>query len=575
MAAPLVRYPTNAAVPQGAYYFIKGTHPRVRLKSPDGTVVFEILGGGAIPDRINTPECVVLNAPPKGLIANWKMIDQQGANEDGTTFLNAVNDPAEITLPVRLFARDSAHLRQLMRTLLGSLDKTKTSELSWFTQELGYWWADVRHLRPGAAGYDVGGQKRTTALDLHLRSDGGSWRSFDQVDEYRLPFESVVDNFDVDYVEDKNLGPMWPLFFQGPGGGYPYTSRGAARWRDDPTRTFFTQSRVFVAGPYQDFVTESDNQVIDMVFASMLEIGASQDIWGRMGRTSSGLWNGYGVRARISGTYIEVAAFNNFQKTVIAGGQSRIPIPPLPDTRYRLECGGLDKDGNFNPRIFRLKRGGSTVFTAKDAAGVSALGASFRGIGWGGQAAGALVTQGTPASIKKVSAGDLTSSAPAGQLIRINVGDQDMWDRYTLYGPGTFEIASGPGSSQMVKIGPLLPNQIVRLNTDGQKRRIVDLTSVPPTANELIEYRQALAELESYAPIKNIGPTLAANASEFGVTPPQGNMHRLIDGWFTHPVPAKSPGRPVEQHVVACKITGGDSSSRIIAAGTPKRKYPQ
>lgn len=574
MTTPL-RFPRSPVTPHGAYYFLDGTHPRIRLKSPDRSVVFELMGGGAIPDRIIAPESVQLAKSPKGMVAAWKFIDQQGANEDGVTFLDAVNDAAEVTLPVRVIARDGAHLREVVRALLGSIDKKKTSELSWFTHELGYWWADVRHSRPPVDGYEISGQRRSTTFDLHLRIDGGSWRSFDQVDEYRLPFDSVVDNFDTDYVEDKNLGPMWPLFFQGPGGGYPYTSRGAARWRDDPTRTFFTQSRVFVAGPYRDFVTESDNQVIDMVFASMLEIGASQDIWGRMGRTSSGLWNGYGVRARISGTYIEVAAFNNFQKTVIAGGQSRVPIPPLPDTRYRLECGGLDKDGNFNPRIFRLKRGGSTVFTAKDAAGVSALGASFRGIGWGGQAAGALITQGTPASIKKVSAGDLTSSAPAGQLIRINVGDQDMWDRYTLYGPGTFEIASGPGSSQMVKVGPLLPNQIVRLNTDGQKRRIVDLTSVPPTANELIEYRQALAELESYAPIKNIGPTLAANASEFGVTPPQGNMHRLIDGWFTHPVPAKSPGRPVEQHVVACKITGGNADSRIIAAGTPKRKYPQ
>lgn len=569
-----VRFPANPLLPHGAYHFLKGTQPRIRLKSPDKSVVFDLMGGSSIADKYASPECVLLGKKPKGLMGTWKIVGQQGANEDGTTFLFAVNDAMEITLPVRCIARDGVHLRQVVRALLGSLDKTKTSELSWFTQELGYWWGDVRHLRPSVGGYDVGGQQRSTTFDLHLQVDGGFWRSFDQVDEFRLPFDSMVENFDVEYVDDRNLGPMWPLYFQGPGGGYPYTSRGAARWRDDPARTFFTESRVFVAGPYRDFVTESDNQIADLLFASMLEIGAAQDIWVRMGSTN-GLWNGYGTRVRISGTYIEVAAFNNFHKTVIAGGQSRIPIPPLPDTRYRVEVGGLDKDGNFNPRIFRLKRGGSTVFTAKDSAGVSPMGSNFRGVGWGGLAAGSLITQGTPASIKRFSAGDLTASAPAGQLVRINVGDQDMWDRYTLYGPGTFEIASGPGSSQMVKFGPLLPNQIVRLNTDGQKRRIVDLTSVPPTANELLEYRQALAELESYAPIKNIGPTLAANASEFGVTPPQGNMHRLIEGWFTHPVPPKSPGRGPVEHVVACKITGGDSSSKIIAAGTPRRRYPQ
>ncbi|ORA05851.1 hypothetical protein BST17_08570 [Mycolicibacterium bacteremicum] len=571
----MVRYPRNSVTPQGAYYFIKGIHPRVRLKSPDGSVVFEILGGGAIADRHSAPECVVLNAPPKGLIATWKFIDQQGANEDGVTNLDAVNDAMEITLPVRLFARDGAHLRELTRALLGSLDKKKTSELSWFTQELGCWWGDVRHLRPPAAGYDVGGQKHSTSFDLHLRVDGGFWRTFDHIDEFRLPFDSMKDTFAVDTVEDKNLGQLWPLYFTGPGGGFPYASRGAMRWRDDPTRTFFTEPRQFVAGPYRDFQTATDNQVISIVFDSWQEWGASNDIWGRQGRTASGEWNGTGVRARITGPWIEVAAFNNFKKTTIAQGYATNLAPALPGERYRLECGGLDKDGNFNPRIFRVRKGGGTIFTAKDTAGVSAIGAGFRGVGTGGQAAGAFITQGTPAAIREVSAGDLTNAAPVGKLVRVNVGDQDMWDRYTITGPGTFEIGAGPGSSQTVKIGPLLPNQKVQLRSDGQKRRIVDLTKVPPTANELLEYRKVLAELESYAPIKNIGPTLAANASEFGVTPPQGNMHRLIDGWFTHPVPPKSPGRRAEQHFVSVKITGGNADSRVIVAGTPRRRYPQ
>lgn len=571
----VLRYPTNPVVPHGAYWFLNGKHPRIRLKSPDKSVVFDLMGGGAIADRINTPECVVLNQAPKGLIATWKFIDQQGANEDGVTNLNAVNDAAEITLPVRVFARDGAHLRQVVRALLDSLDKKKKSELSWFTQELGFWWADVRHLRPSAAGYDVSGQKRTTTMELHLRIDGGSWRTFDHVDEFRLPFDSMKDTFDVDYIEEKNLGPSWPLYFQGPGGGYPYAHRGAMRWRDDPTRTFFTEPRVFVAGPYRDFSTATDNQVVSVVFGSWQEWGASNDIWGRVGRTATGQWNGTGVRARVTGAWIEIAAFNNFHKSIIAAGFASNPFPPLPNERYRLECGGLDKDGNFNPRIFRVRKGGAVIFTAKDSKTASALGASLRGVATGGQAAGAFVTQGTPATIKEVSAGDLTSSAPTGSLVRINVGDQDMWDRYTITGPGTFEIGAGPGAKQTVKIGPLLPNQRVQLRSDAQERRIVDLTKEPPTANELLEYRKVLAELDSYAPIKNIGPTRAANASEFGVVPPQGNLHRIIDGWFTHPVPPKSPGRAAEQHLVSVKITGGNADSRVIVAGTPKRKYPQ
>lgn len=569
-----LRYPANPVTPHGAYHFLNGTMPIIKLKAFDKSVLFELMGGGAIVDRVNAPEGAMIAKGVRGAFGNWKFIDQQGANEDGVTFLNSVNEPIEIDIPVRVTARDGKHLRKTVRHLLDSLHQKKTSEVSVFTQELGKWWGDVRWRGAPLEEQHFGASRRTAELTLRLRIDSGAWRSFDHVDEFRLPYDAMKDSFDVDYVEDKNMGPQWPLYFTGPGGGYPYTLRGAMRWRDDPARMLFTAPRQFVAGPYRDFETATDNQVISVVFDSWQEWGASNDIWGRMGRTASGEWNGYGVRARITGAWIEIAAFNNFHKTNIAAGFASNPFPPLPGERYRLECGGLDKDGNFNPRIFRVRKGGDTIFVAKDKGGVSAMGASLRGVGTGGQAAGAFITQGTPASIREVSAGDLTSAAPTGFLTRVNVGDQDMWDRYTLFGPGTFEIASGPGSKQMVKIGPLLPNQRVQIRTDGQQRRIIDLTSEPPTAAELLEYRKALAELDSYAPIKNIGPTRQANASEFGVVPPQGNLHRIIEGWFTRPIPAKSPGRPAEKYQVACKITGGNPDSRIIAAGTPLRKLP-
>lgn len=574
MTAPAPRrYPANPALPHGAYHFLKGTTPSVRLTSFDGSVIFDMMGGGSIADKYASPECALLNEAPKGVAGAWKAVVQQGANEDGETFLFAVNEAMETTLPLLLIGRDAAHVAQVRQALVGSVDKTKLARLRWWTQDLGYWWGDVRHARPSVGGYDIG-KRRSVKYDLHLKVDGGSWRTFDHVDEFRLPYDAMKDSFDVDYVEQKNCGPNWPLYFTGPGGGYPYTLRGAMRWRDDPSRTFFTEPRQFVAGPFRDYQTATDNQVITVVFDSFQEWGASNDIWGRQGRTSTGQWNGYGVMARITGWWIQIVAFNNFRATIISEGFGSSLWPPTPGQPYRLECGGLDADGNFNPRIFRVRQGGATIYTAKDSAGVSALGAAFRGVGFGGQAAGAFITQGTPASLQELSAGDLTSAAPTGYLTRINVGDQDMYDRYTLYGPGTFEIASGPGAKQTVKIGPLLPNQIVQLRTDGTKRRIIDLTSVPPTAAELLEYKKALDELDSYAPIKNIGPTREANASEFGVVPPQGNLHRIISGWFTHPIPPKPVGGKALEYRVACKITGGNPDSRIVAAGTPLRKLP-
>lgn len=578
-----IRIPSTPVTPAGAYYFLKGIHPAVKLKAYDDSVVVELMGGGALPDRFTAPECVMINAPLEGVIGGWKQLDQQSATEDGVTFLDAVNEPMELDIPVKAFARDGKHLRQIVRTLFESLDTIQTSKISWWTQDLGYWWGNFRWHKPPNKAYKIGGQHRTFETDLRLREDTGSWRTFNNVDVFRFAYESMADSFNVDYIEEKTLGPQWPLYLTGPGGGYVYAAHGAARWRDDPMRKFFTEGRDFVAGPYIDpetgvtFETETDDQVVEIQFETGQELGAANDIWGRQGHFPDGRWNGYGVRARIMGARVTISAFVNFHEHVIKSDLVPWWIPPLVNERWRLECGALDKDGNWNPRIFKLKRASGTglVLTAKDSTNVSPLGVAFRGVGFGGHAAGALYTQGTPAGIRKVTAGDATTTTQSGYLKRMNVGDQPMWDRYTLYGPGTFHIAAGPGSTDMVKYGPLLPNQRVQLRADGRLQTVVDLTSVPPTANELKEYQHVLADLDSYAPIANIGPTRQANASAFGVVPPQGNMNRLIEGRFVEPIPQKSPGNGVQTHHVACSITGGNADSRIVAAGTPRRRYPQ
>ena len=76
---------------------------------------------------------------------------------------------------------------------------------------------------------------------------------------------------------------------------------------------------------------------------------------------------------------------------------------------------------------------------------VTPLGAAFRGLGFGVHASGALITQASPASVTRLSGGDATETTRTGFIERINIGDQDRRDRYTLFGPGTFEIGDGPG----------------------------------------------------------------------------------------------------------------------------------
>lgn len=569
------RLPAGRVTPHGAYYFLKGTHPRVKLKAYDGSVEIEMMGGGAIADRFTAPERVEINGPIKGLIGPWKFIDQQGANEDGVTNLDSVNEPAIVEIPVRIVARDGQHLRETVEKLFGSIDKARTSQLSWFTFERGFWWADVRWADKPPGGLNLGGQRRSLQTTLILRSDRGVWRTYDDVAEFRFAYESLVDTFDTDYAEEKIIGPDWAVHLPSPGRGYPYAHRGSVRWRDDPNKFLFTQGSSYFA-THKTFTTETNNQVNEIVLDTMLEFGARTLILGRYGRRSDGTWNGYGTGVWLHGNKVQLVAFNNFSETTIRTWPNL--VPPLFGEKWRLECGCLDADGVFDERVFRVKRGegaGITSLYAKDEDAVAPLGASYRGGGgFGGYAAGALITQGTPAAIRKTSAGDASATTQSGFLRRINIGDIDRYDEYTLMGPGTFEIATAAGSTSMVEFGPLLPNQVVQLRTDTRRTAVVDLTRIPPTADELVEYRDALKDLESFAPIGNIAPTLEANASAFGVVPPQGNMHRLKRGSFTRPIPRKSPGGSAEPVQVAVSISGGNSDSRVIASGTSLRRYP-
>lgn len=567
-AAPAVRIPTGPVTPHGAHYFLQGIHPELKLTAYDGSTQIRMMGGLALPEPYGSPEAVIVSGPIKGLIAPWKFIDQQGANEDGVTFLSAVNEPIEVEIPVRCIARDGKHLRWVVNTLIGSIDKKRTSELSWFTQDMGFWSAKVRWFKTPPDGFNIGGQQTSIEFKLVLRADSGYWQGLNDIAEFSLAYESMSDDFATDYTTRKDLGPDWPIYYEGPGGGFLYAGKGQARWQDDPKRFLFTEGRTAVAGPKRDVETDTDNQVNEITFGSFQEPGGYNDIWLRMGRNPDGSWNGFGVRARIGLLTVELDSFNNYHKTHL--WTSILFLPALPGEKWRGEAGDSD-----DPRMFRVKRGSGTVALAyRDKDAVTPLGAAFRGLGFGVHASGALITQASPASVTRASGGDATETTRTGFIERINIGDQDRRDRYTLFGPGTFEIGDGPGSTNMIKFGPLLPNQVVQLRTDNTKRLIVDMTSTPATAEELIEYRKALADLESFGPIGNVAATVQANASAFGVVPPQGNLHRLLDGRFSRPIPAKSPGRPAQICHVAVSITGGNSDSRILASGTPLRRYP-
>lgn len=149
-----------------------------------------------------------------------------------------------------------------------------------------------------------------------------------------------------------------------------------------------------------------------------------------------------------------------------------------------------------------------------------------------------------------------------------------MWDRYTVFGPGTFRFGNGPGSDEMVEFGPLLPNQIMYLRTDPSKRGVDDLTVIPPTQQELTRHQKRLLDYYTFASGGNVSPLQEQILSRHGIAPPQGNPYSLLSGRWSEPIPAKLPGVAAQEYHTRVEIDDGNADSKIIVAGTPLRRNP-
>lgn len=114
----------------------------------------------------------------------------------------------------------------------------------------------------------------------------------------------------------------------------------------------------------------------------------------------------------------------------------------------------------------------------------------------------------------------------------------------------------------------------MQVNTDGEKRPVTDMTSVPAAPQALNQYQQALKDFINFATAGNVPPLLQQIESMFGILPPQGHPYTLLAGSITNHIPAMSPGKPPQEHAVAVRIEGGNASSMILATGTPLRRWP-
>lgn len=565
MTTPAIRYPAGPITPHGAYYLIKGTNPELTLLAYDKSIQINLMGGQAIPDR-TMPESVQVKSI-KGLIPPWQTIDQKGATEDGVTFLDALYDPIEIDANVVVRGRDAKHTRKAVRDLIAAIDAKKTSQLSWWTQELGFWWSDIRWFKAPPDEL-VGGQKKRQPLNLVWRADNGFWKSFDDVDQFRLTFDSTIDAFD--YETDDGLGAGWVIDYDGHGGLIRADGQQALL-TIDPDRPVLAGGRDVVCRR-AGYTTTTDNQVIEITIGASprwsYADGAYNDVWGRM--ANSGTPGANGVRLRVGRDRIRLSYFVNGVETVLR--EQPLKVQPLPGEKFALVCGY-----ERNARMFKALRNGIEVqgMTVVESGAGSPLGVGNRRVGFGLHATTTIdLSPGIPASVRRFTAGDNAPKTQAGFLRRLNIGDQPRFDRFTFFGPGMFYVANGPGSPDFVRFGPLLPNQVMQVRSDPRARGVIDMTSVPPTTQEETLYRQSFNDFVSFAAANNV-PMLAQTVqSTFGVQSPQGNPWRLLDGRFNVPLPAKSPGNPAEPQHIAVRIEGGDADSAVLAAGTPLRRYP-
>ena len=135
-----------------------------------------------------------------------------------------------------------------------------------------------------------------------------------------------------------------------------------------------------VCGPYLDFETVTDNQVVTMRLGSAPEwstASGSNDVWARMGKTIDDEWDGSGIRLRVTLGSVEISAWEDFEQ-LWARKKKIFGMVPHKDMEFTLVAGYIGDE-----RLFKVMKDGGEVFAYKETEGTSLVGAGQRGVGSG------------------------------------------------------------------------------------------------------------------------------------------------------------------------------------------------
>lgn len=597
-----VTYPPGAISTYGKNLAKENRAPHITYVGPNGTKFY--LTGPLAPMPGAQNGLTMLSV--MGLTPQFKHLDNQGAHQDGTSWMDTVYDSGEIDFVVEATGLTPANMRAVMRSWQGAWNPKEQGRLHVFTPENGEWWARVRQLKNFndkiTYSHEKNGRQRFT---WSARNDDAFWESFDSVDSFKMDLSTASDTFSGS--ASSTLGSNWNQTYYSVSGGVKTKDAGAGTCGlDGAGNAHWTASGIGAREVVNRRINSNATSATDYQIVSLkinapvafdLFGGVFFDIWGRMDSY------GNGIRARIGGNgvfnSVTLSRFTggtasvNATETVMWGPQPLI-IPPLWNEKWTLLCGTTNEIRNF-----KIQRGdGFTVVNHTESGTASLAGPSYRGWGWG-VAAGpsqtftpknlVLFNQVAPPDIQEWSAGDNNTVTQSGKVTLINRGDLEAWPRYLCYGPGTFTFGDGAdNNSSSVSFGPLLEDQVVLVTTLPRLRGVVDLSSsslnqqvvdgeIIPLAipgNNLTEFQKQLKGLIDLATNNNVPPLLENFESMFGILPPQGPLYSLLEGRFTTPLAAKDNDAAPVASSIPVQIVDGNADSKVVAAITPRRRWP-
>lgn len=498
----------------------------------------------------------------------FKHLKAKGSRQHGKTWNATVFDENEINIVCKAFGTTPERLGEVVSDWKALWNPRKLVRFEWLTFDKGLWWCDTRL---GGAPNDriqySPRRHRQQVISQKIENNETFWRSVDSVSRFEFVYDDFTDTFTTNY--DPGMGPNWPLWYEGPGGGHVYTQGGDLKWRDDPDELFFTDYRQVIFGPYKDFQTGTDNQVVHTVLNGSPEWSVPEPgkfyLGARMNRNPDGTWKGDGVFAEIDTDHIRIVRYNNFVRTVM-WSQWFWP-PPLYSEKYTLIAG---TDGS--PRTFKVLRNGSELLSRTETGTGSVIGPEHRGLGGGVYAGSAWITQASPPPLRKIAGGDNATVTQSGWLTLTNVGSEDGWPQIVFRGPGTIGVGNGPGSTDLITFGPLNEGQQVLISTHPRYRNVIDLT----TSGTLTGAQRI--EVEGMAKLVALGQVPALLSwweSVFGVLPPQGDLYKQLTGRFTRPVPGVDQPSEAVTSRIAVTVTNGNAQTQVWAALTPQRAWPE